>query len=57
MVLTAALSVYNSCVYCNSPMPFGLAKQGNAPKALRPDSGGVPVNTIIVSAFVTALCV
>ena len=34
VVLTAALSVYNSCVYCNSRMLFGLAQQGNAPKAL-----------------------
>ena len=34
VILTAALSVYNSCVYCNSRMLFGLAQQGNAPKAL-----------------------
>ena len=34
VVLTAALSVYNSCVYCNSRMLYGLALQGNAPKAL-----------------------
>ena len=27
VVLTAALSVYNSCVYCNSRMLFGLAQQ------------------------------
>ena len=58
VVLTAALSVYNSCVYCNSRMLFGLAQQGNAPKALlNVDKRGVPVNTIIVSAVVTALCV
>ena len=58
VVLTAALSVYNSCVYCNSRMLFGLAQQGNAPKALlNVDKRGVPVNTIIVSAIVTALCV
>lgn len=57
-VLTAALSVYNSCVYCNSRMLFGLAQQGNAPKALLTlDKRGVPVNTILVSAVVTALCV
>ncbi|HAH13058.1 MAG TPA: aromatic amino acid transporter AroP, partial [Pantoea agglomerans] len=31
VILTAALSVYNSCVYCNSRMLFGLAQQGNAP--------------------------
>ena len=58
VVLTAALSVYNSCVYCNSRMLFGLAQQGNAPKALLSvDKRGVPVNTILVSALVTALCV
>jgi aromatic amino acid transport protein AroP len=58
VVLTAALSVYNSCVYCNSRMLFGLAQQGNAPKALLSvDKRGVPVNTILVSAVVTALCV
>ncbi|WP_213792053.1 aromatic amino acid transporter AroP [Klebsiella aerogenes] len=58
VVLTAALSVYNSCVYCNSRMLFGLAQQGNAPKALLTlDKRGVPVNTIMVSAVVTALCV
>ena len=58
VVLTAALSVYNSCVYCNSRMLFGLAKQGNAPKALtKVDKRGVPVATILTSAFFTALCV
>ena len=58
VVLTAALSVYNSCVYCNSRMLYGLAQQGNAPKALLTlDKRGVPVNTILVSAVVTALCV
>ncbi|MGQ7156709.1 amino acid permease, partial [Escherichia coli] len=51
-------SQYNSCVYCNSRMLFGLAQQGNAPKALASvDKRGVPVNTILVSALVTALCV
>ena len=58
VILTAALSVYNSCVYCNSRMLFGLAEQGNAPKALlKVNSSGVPVNTIFVSACATALCV
>ena len=58
VVLTAALSVYNSGTYCNSRMLFGLAQQGNAPKALMSvDKRGVPVNTILVSAVVTALCV
>lgn len=58
VILTAALSVYNSCVYCNSRMLFGLAQQGNAPKALlKVDSRGVPVISILFSAIATALCV
>ncbi|MBS4430613.1 amino acid permease [Pectobacterium punjabense] len=58
VVLTAALSVYNSCVYCNSRMLFGLAKQGNGPKVLETvDSRGVPVVAIGISALATALCV
>lgn len=58
VILTAALSVYNSCVYCNSRMLFGLAKQGNAPKALmKVDARGVPVFAIAISAAATALCV
>ncbi|ACS84482.1 amino acid permease [Musicola paradisiaca] len=58
VVLTAALSVYNSCVYCNSRMLYGLAKQGNGPKSLLTvDRRGVPVIAIGVSALATALCV
>ncbi|WLS78260.1 aromatic amino acid transporter AroP [Erwinia pyri] len=58
VILTAALSVYNSCVYCNSRMLFGLAQQGNGPKALlKVDARGVPVMAIGVSAAATALCV
>lgn len=58
VVLTAALSVYNSCVYCNSRMLYGLAKQGNGPKSLLTvDRRGVPVVAIGISAAATALCV
>ena len=58
VVLTAALSVYNSCVYSNSRMLFGLARQGNGPKALQKvDRRGVPVAAIGVSALATAICV
>ncbi len=58
VVLTAALSVYNSCVYCNSRMLFGLAKQGNGPKSLlKVDRRGVPYVALGVSAAATALCV
>ncbi|BCD87493.1 aromatic amino acid transporter AroP [Pseudomonas solani] len=58
VVLTAALSVYNSGVYCNSRMLYGLAEQGDAPKALmKVNRRGVPVLGIAVSALVTLLCV
>ncbi|TYW65000.1 amino acid permease [Klebsiella pneumoniae] len=56
--ITAALSVYNSCVYCNSRMLFGLAQQGNAPRALlRVNHRGIPLTALAVSAVATALCV
>ena len=58
VVLTAALSVYNSCVYCNSRMLYGLATQGDAPKALlKVNRRGVPALAIGVSAAMTLLCV
>ena len=58
VVLTAALSVYNSCVYCNSRMLLGLALQGNAPQALaRVNRRGIPIPALAVSAAATALCV
>ncbi|HSX71594.1 MAG TPA: amino acid permease, partial [Pseudomonas sp.] len=58
VVLTAALSVYNSGVYCNSRMLYGLAEQGDAPRALmKVNARGVPVLAIALSAAVTLLCV
>ena len=58
VVLTAALSVYNSGVYCNSRMLYGLAEQGNAPRLfLRVNRRGVPLPAIGASALVTLLCV
>jgi len=58
IVLTAALSVYNSGVYCNSRMLLGLALQGNAPRALtKINARGVPIAGLVASAAVTALCV
>ncbi|KQN57780.1 MULTISPECIES: amino acid permease [unclassified Erwinia] len=58
VVLSAALSVYNSCVFSNSRMLFGLAKQGNAPASLlKINRRGIPFNALSVSALVTALCV
>ena len=58
VVLTAALSVYNSCVCCNSRMLYGLATQGDAPKALlNVNRRGVPALAIGVSAAMTLFCV
>lgn len=58
VVLTAALSVYNSGVYCNSRMLYGLAEQGDAPRAfMKVNRRGVPVLAIAVSALVTLACV
>lgn len=58
VVLTAALSVYNSCVYCNSRMLFGLALQGNAPRIFgTTNASGVPVMSLALSSGTTLLCV
>jgi aromatic amino acid transport protein AroP len=58
VVLTAALSVYNSGVYANSRMLFGLAQQGNAPRALlKVNRRGVPLAALGVSAVATFACV
>ena len=57
-MLTAALSVYNSGVYSNTRMLYGLAKQGNAPKALlKVSKRGVPLAALGVSALATGICV
>ncbi|AWK14339.1 amino acid permease [Candidatus Fukatsuia symbiotica] len=56
VVLTAALSVYNSGVYCNSRMLFSLAARGNAPKVLaRVNKHGVPVLSVLFSALATSV--
>jgi aromatic amino acid transport protein AroP len=58
VVLTAALSVYNSGVYANSRMLYGLAQQGDAPSVLmKVDRRGVPVAAIGLSALATGVCV
>jgi aromatic amino acid transport protein AroP len=58
VVLTAALSVYNSCVYCNSRMLLGLAQQGHAPAVLgRVNQRGIPLYALGVSAVATGSCV
>lgn len=58
VVLTAALSVYNSGLYCNSRMLFSLAEQGHAPRALlKLNRFGVPFMGIFVSGLMTILCI
>ncbi len=58
IVLTAALSVYNSCVYSNSRMLYGLAEQGNAPSFLsKLNKNHVPVNATLVSGLFAAVCI
>lgn len=58
VVLTAALSVYNSCVYCNSRMLYGLAAQRNAPRIFAStDKRGVPVAALLLSGALTLLVV
>ncbi len=58
IVLTAALSVYNSGVYANSRMLYGLAQQGNAPRAFaRVNARRIPLIALDVSALATAVCV
>ena len=56
VVLTAAVSVYNSAIYSNSRMLYGLAKSNNAPSFFgKLSSRGVPVNGILVSSGITLL--
>jgi aromatic amino acid transport protein AroP len=58
VVLTAALSVYNSAVYANTRMLYGLAAQGNAPRLLTKLSrNGVPLAALGVSALATGICI
>lgn len=58
VVLTAALSVYNSGTYCNARMLYGMAEQGDAPAGLaKIDKRGVPVRSILASAAVTLVAV
>lgn len=58
VILTAALSVYNSGMYANSRMLFGLAKQGNAPQVFaKVNKSGVPIPAVIFSAVLIFGCV
>ncbi|WP_446470714.1 amino acid permease [Xenorhabdus stockiae] len=56
VVLIAALSVYNSGVYCNSRILYGLAKQGNAPQLLsQTNRYNAPIVSIAFSALITSI--
>ena len=58
VVLTAAISVYNSAIYSNSRMLYGLAGTGEAPSFFRKLSPrGVPVRGILVSSGITLIVV
>jgi L-asparagine transporter-like permease len=58
IVLTAALSVYNSCLYSNSRMLYALALQKNAPRIFaKTNKTKIPINAILVSGMLTFLVV
>ncbi|WP_095999841.1 amino acid permease [Mobilicoccus massiliensis] len=58
VVLTAAISAYNSGLYSNGRMLHGLARQGNAPRYLaRVGRNGAPVAGVLTSSAVTALAI
>ena len=58
VVLTAAVSVYNSAIYSNSRMLFGLASSGFAPAFLKKlSSRNVPVAGIVISSGITLIIV
>ncbi len=58
VVLTAALSAYNSGLYANGRMLHALARQGNAPRILaRTNKAGSPYVGVLVSSAITALAV
>ena len=58
VVLTVAISVYNSAIYSNSRMLYGLAGTGEAPSFFRKLSPrGVPVRGILVSSGITLIVV
>lgn len=58
VVLTAAVSAYNSSLYSNGRMLYSLARQGNAPRYLTGLSrSGAPVAAVLTSSAVTGICV
>ena len=58
VVLTAAMSAYNSGLYANGRMLHALAHQGDAPKVLgKVNRAGSPWVGVLVSSAVTAIAV
>ncbi|MFV0480796.1 MAG: amino acid permease [Campylobacteraceae bacterium] len=58
VILTAALSVFNSSVYATSRMLFGLSKQGNAPSIFsKLNTRGVPVVAMGLAAVLIFMVV
>lgn len=58
VVLTAALSVYNSSIYSNARMLYSLAQQGNAPKLfMKLSKKGTPVASVLFSSVLTLVAV
>ncbi len=58
VVLTAALSTYNSGLYSNGRMLYSLAQQGNGPSMFaRLSKTGIPVNGVLFSSGLTLIAV
>lgn len=58
VILTAAISVYNSGIYSNGRMLFGLAEQGNAPKLfMKLSSNKIPYVAVLFSSCITLVAV
>ena len=58
IIITAALSAYNSALYANGRMLCNLAAQGNAPRFLsKLNQRSVPRNALLFSAVISMLAV
>ena len=58
IVLTAAISVYNSALYSNSRMLYSMAENSDAPKFFtKLSKNKVPINGLLVSSAITLLAV
>lgn len=58
IILTAAISVYNSGIYSNGRMLYGLAEQKHAPKVfLKLSKNSVPYAAILFSSAMTLIAV